>query len=50
MDTISALIFHNPHAEGLAESCRFFEGLTELPDEPIRTIMGENARRMLFSE
>ncbi len=39
-----------PHAEGLAEPRRFVEGLTELPEEQIRMIMGENARRMVFSD
>ena len=39
-----------PHAEGLAEPRRFIEGLKELPDEQIRMIMGENARRMVFSD
>ena len=39
-----------PHAEGLAEPREFADGLAGLPDEAIRQIMRENARRLLVDE
>ncbi len=36
-----------PHAEGLEEPRRFADTLADLPDEQVRMIMGENARRLM---